>query len=280
MHRLFIVNPNASMGKALSKIESMRLYEHGRVVLTRYPGHAEEIAKEGGYDEIIAVGGDGTAHEVLNGVLKSGQDPVFSAIPGGTGNDFLRNFSLSSRRNRELMKIDVGYIEELDEYFLNTADIGFSSQVVRYTVAKPFRKLTYVASIFANLIKMRPEWMDFSVGNMDFSGYFFQVDICNGRYYGGGMKISPHSCMKDGLFNIIMSRPIDRTEVVYGIIQIYHGRHLKMPYAKELTSREIKVYSRNWINADGEIVGETPATFRNLKRRLKLRIFQRDENIE
>ena len=273
MYRLFIVNPNASMGRALSKIQSMQLYEHGRVVITRYPGHAEEIAREGGYDEIVAVGGDGTAHEVINGIMKSGEDIVFSAIPGGTGNDFLRNFSTVVKRNREVMRIDVGYIPEIDEYFINTADLGFASKVVRHTVAKPFRRFTYVMSILANLITLHPEWMEFSINGREYSGHFFQLDICNGKYYGGGMKISPFSSINDGRFEILFTAPMDRLEVVSAIHRIYQGRHVEMENVVMKRAKRIEVFSRNWINADGEIVGETPATFMAIRKGLRVRVF-------
>ena len=273
MHRLFIVNPNASGGRALSKIQSMKLYEHGRVLITKYPGHAEELAREGGYDEIVSVGGDGTAHEVLNGIMKSGQDIIFSAIPGGTGNDFLRNFGPVIEENGEVTRVDVGYIPELDEYFLNTSDMGFATRVVRQTVAKPFRRLTYVLSVLSNLIKFHPEWMEFSIKGKDYSGYFFQLDICNGRFYGGGMKISPFSELHDGKLDILFSPPLKRREVISLLPKIYEGRHINDKRVKYMRAKKIVVYSKNWINADGEIVGESPATFMALRKRLKLRIF-------
>jgi diacylglycerol kinase family enzyme len=171
---LIIVNPAAGGGRGRRLLPVVRELARARdasveVVCTERPGHAVRLAQqatESGCGPIIAVGGDGTLHEVANGILHSGRRVPLVAVPAGTGNDFVRSLKLPRQARDALalawdgapQAIDVGACG--DRFFLNAAGVGFDARVARAASSMPralrWGTLPYVAAVLRELVQRRP----------------------------------------------------------------------------------------------------------------------------
>ena len=235
--------------------------------MTKQRKHAVELASHGGYDEIVAVGGDGTVHEVVNGIMISGSDPLLTVVPAGTGNDFSRNIGTGAR------KIDIGKIELDDrtEWFVNTMGFGFASAVVSETYGKKTGKTAYLLSAIKNLVKYGSEYARLDIDGKYIEEDLFQIDICNGMFYGNGMKVSPESKIDDGFLDIVLTKRIPTMKAFSTIPMIYKGTHIKNGISKSTKAKEIEIVSEHLLHADGEIVGESPAVVSIVPRAISAR---------
>lgn len=263
-----IINPIAGgrKGKTLTEKVLERLkswgisFEHE---FSRYIGHATEIARQSvkRFDAVVAVGGDGTVNEVLNGIF--GHNIPLGILPVGRGNDFFKTISPSRlidviiKPFIEIPKIemvDVGRIN--DRYFMNVAGVGFDALVA--TIAEPIRFLgpiAYLGSALIGIMKNRGINLKLNIDGEKIDLNALLVAIANGKYFGGGMKIAPDASPWDGKFDVCLAEKVSNLEILKTLPKVYSGRHTYHPKIKMLKAEYVEISSNEKIPAemDGEI---------------------------
>jgi diacylglycerol kinase (ATP) len=297
-----IINPVASGGKVGTRWPELRqsLVKLGLQFdfeLTSHRGHAIDIARKAvgdGFRDIICYGGDGTVNEVVNGLVVDGQVPsevVLSIIPGGTGADFVRIMGISRDPTKALeaaigqriRAVDVGAISCIRDgspivrYFVNVAGLGFdgeSSVRVNRMSKRINGTLPYLASLVLTLASYTNKDVELTFDGQRKSGRFNSVIICNGQYFGGGMWIGPQAAADDGIFDVVILGDVSRLEFLLNVPRVYRGTHLTHPKVESFQAREVRVEAaqRMFVQAEGELVGEAPATFGIMPGALRLRV--------
>ena len=295
-----IVNPASSNGKTGQRwagIEERLRIEGAQfeVEFTREPGHATVLACDAmaaGYRTIVSVGGDGTLNEVINGLVVDGRsDPAvkLGLVPGGTGSDFGRGIGLPRdplEAALHLLKaeprwFDVGQITcKLGEgtntrYFINVAGLGFDGEVcdrVNRSSKALGGTIPYLSSLLVTLFTYRNKRVRWTLDGQERDEVLNSVIVANARYFGGGMHISPNSRMDDGLFHVVTLGDWGKAEFLVAVPRVYNGTHLSHPKVKEYMGREVTVGAdgRMFLQAEGDLFGEAPATFRILPRALQV----------
>lgn len=288
-----IINPNADLGNAWRQATDLRAIaeEHGGAdwAGTVYPTHATELAKQAaldGYEMVIAVGGDGTAHEVINGLMAVPADkrPKFGIVPLGSGNDFAHNLGIPSGPRDALKaaitgttrKIDLALLEDehgRKEYWDNTMNIGFGGSVNIYSHNLPLVRgfLMYFAATVLTIIR-RYDVMKVKVKT---DGGAWEEDIimfgvCNGEREGGGFITAPGAKFDDGLINYTQVRKVSRLTMFRLIPEFLKGTQGKFGDVKMGTAKTIEIESPQSFTI--HIDGETFSGFNSNVHRLKISV--------
>ncbi len=297
-----IVNPAASGGKVGKRWPDLRdaLAAAGlrfRAELTQRPGHATQIARRAlneGFRYIITVGGDGTVNEVVNGLVVDKRvhpDVVLSIIPAGTGSDFVRVFhvprdpaqAFQATLGAGCRAVDIGEIrcirddKPIRRYFVNVAGLGFDGETSA-RVNRMSKRITgtipYLTALVLTLVSYRNKDVEVTLDGQQVRGRLNSVIICNGQYFGGGMWVGPQAQADDGIFDIVLLKDLNKVEFLLNVPRVYRGTHLTHPKVETYQAKEVHVEARQrmFIQAEGELIGEAPATFRILPGALNLRV--------
>ena len=297
---LVIGNPRAGRGavrrrwdELLARLEGAGLAPVGE--FTRAPGHATELARRAraeGRSLVVAVGGDGTVHEVVNGLLAEGDEgpvPVLGVVPGGSGCDYARTFSLSHGLDGAVacltststpQSVDVGEVHcqgpegPHRRLFVNVAEVGIGA-VVAHRAARLPRSLgagRYVASFALTLAGHRQVDAGVEAGNERYEGPLTNLVVAIGQYYGGGMRIAPAADPGDGDFEVQVQFG-SKLDYALAMPRVFRGTHLPHPRVIEWRAAKVHIDSHPAarLEADGEILGTTPATFRLMPGALRLK---------
>lgn len=270
-----IINPTANHGEA-SKFTGLasRFFEDklsAEIVLTKRPGHASEIAtKLQGFDLVVAVGGDGTAFEVANGLAKSGnRETALAIVPTGSGNDLRRALGISSNINRALEQvvegktsyIDLGYVN--GTYYTNSLGVGFDARVahlanhIKDEVKRSGISL-YLTALFRILFKdyyCHPVRIRIDDGDW-FDREIVLVAANNGLCYGGGFMITPRARNDDGLLEVCVVDRLTKWQVIPRLPFVILGRHTWMKPIRFYQTKKVVIESDNELAAhlDGELM--------------------------
>jgi YegS/Rv2252/BmrU family lipid kinase len=295
-----IVNPAAGAGKTgklwpriMNSFQKQGLrFEH---TLTEAPGHAIELAKAAakkGYDMLISVGGDGTIHEIVNGLYASGniKDNLLGIVSTGTGSDYIRttgtprNFEDACRRLLEPEKrtVDLGMVEYRknggteQRLFVNFAGMGIDSEIVR-RMTQQYKKLgslpSYLMGMLTSLVAYHNRKISISIDGKTEERRILTVIINNGKFGGGGMLTSPAADLEDGLLDVMIAGDLNKPEFLWSLPRLYKGTHVTHPKVTIKRAKEIEVKSlgeKLYLQADGELLGEAPARFRILPAALNI----------
>ena len=286
---VLIANPKAGRGRvdrALPRIENVLTNNNlsYRIVRTTHPGHATEAAWQAlrnGERYLVAVGGDGTVHEVVNGMIENGKplapDAVLGVVPAGSGCDFVRSFGLPAEAEQaarhlagdQVRPIDVGTVICTDgetRCFVNIAQVGLGATVVARAAGLKAGRLLggarYAAAFWLALPRFRPAAVKLDADSHCHAWRAFNVVVANCRFYGGGMHISPNSDPGDGLLDIlVMTGPKSDSFTI--VPKVYKGAHLPHRNIAELRAARLSVAAEPCfpVEADGELLGTTPASF-------------------
>jgi YegS/Rv2252/BmrU family lipid kinase len=277
-----IFNPVANLGNAWTVASSLKSIaaetRNTDWAGTEYPSHASELAMQAaqeGCDQVIALGGDGTVHEVINGLMKipADQRPALSIVPIGSGNDF--SYSLGIPENPETAmrqalngkprKVDIGYLrlldgKEFETFFSNAIGIGFDATVVIRQ-----RQTRYLHG-FLGYLKAVMQTIIFNNAGFDLTGSIDEKPInesllmfviCNGKREGGGFHVAPNAEPDDGHLDIIGLRKMGRLRMLFDALpKFLNGKHLLAPYtlSEKGVSLDIKSSAPLVMHADGEII--------------------------
>lgn len=279
---LFIINPIAGNGRAkriflrIQKNESYKKLQTDHVY-TKYKGHAEIIAKNLKVTTvklIIVIGGDGTIHEVLNG-LQEKQIPI-SFIPGGSGNDFARGALIPTDPNEVINNIFMekenasywlGMYQDKgkeDRLFANCIGFGFDAVVANRANQSTFKKwfnyfrlgkLIYLFALIWSLFTYRPSKVTIKID--DITKTFekcFLLTINNHAYFGGGMKINPNAHNNENNLSILVVDSISKWKVITLFATVFTGKHLHFKEVKTFQGKNMQVCTERLIpyQVDGE----------------------------
>lgn len=290
----FVVNGLASRRGAASGVEGLRA-EVERVFpgspwrVTARPGDAAVLAREAvasGADLVVAVGGDGTINEVVNGLLTAaGAPPPLGILPAGSGSDFVRTLGIGHHpgaavavlaRGR-MRRIDVGEIEcdPLDaasgpartrRYFLNIAGCGASGRVVeRFNRWRVPGVIGYAVAAALTAFDYRWPLVRISLDERaDRAVNLNLIFVCNGEYCGGGMHVGKGARLDDGLLHVVEAGGVSRVRAMLQWPSLYRGtlygvRGVRVDAARSVT---ITGESHVLVDCDGELAGRLPATYR------------------
>jgi len=225
------------------------------------------LVKTSECDGVIAVGGDGLLHLVLQKVVPA-QVPL-ALIPAGTGNDFVRTLGwsldsfdehLSFVTSTKPTPIDLGLVD--GEWFGAILSTGFDSVVNEKanTLNWPKGPMKYNAAIAMELPRFKPRHYEISLDDQSISTEAMLIAVSNGRSYGGGMLVCPDANISDGLFDVMILRPVSKIEFLKVFPRVFAGTHLSHPAVEILRSRTVRIESNAVAYADGERIGQLPVT--------------------
>jgi diacylglycerol kinase (ATP) len=298
---VLIANPrsgNGQVGRELPEVERQlqaRTFRY-RIVTTEAPGDATRLAREAlDRDErfVVAVGGDGTVHEVVNGMLEGdrpvAEDAVLGVVAAGSGSDFVRTFGLPGDAVRSVKHLEGTNLYALDvikaeyadgdrtviRYVPNIAEVGLGGAVVARATRLPRRmgRSRYFFAFWLTVRGYRPCDITVRADRKEFSGRANNVVVANCQFYRGGMKISPRSYPGDGLLDVQVSTG-PKSEAFTLLPKVYRGEHVPHPHIKELRGKVIAVEAERPlpVEGDGEVLGTTPVTFTVLPQVVRLKI--------
>lgn len=286
-----ILNPVADRGRAadVGKALQVVLRERAEVeshngkhydldwVLTEHTGHATQLARkaaEEGFDIVVAVGGDGTVNEVVNGLLQvdSKRRPKLGAIPIGSGNDFTHNVGIPDKAaeaihglfSEKTRKVDAGTIKDhtnnREMFWDNTIGIGFGGAVNSAAKQWPglYGFVMYLVAVIQTIV-FKPPALEASIqydDNPPVQRSIAMLSICNGPREGGGFPVAPNAVMDDGLISWVIMRKMGRLPMFYFVPVVMSAGHLAYKsYFSEGTAKHIRVQTDKEmvIHVDGEL---------------------------
>jgi YegS/Rv2252/BmrU family lipid kinase len=284
-----ILNPMADMRNAWSVANDLRpmINEYGNADWsgTVYPTHATELAKqagEQGYEMVIAIGGDGTVHEVVNGLMQlpEGKRPILGVVPVGSGNDFAHAIGVPMQSDRALAHalngapsaVDVGVMTDEHgrrEYFDNTLGIGFDAVVTIRSHKLPILRgfLMYLTAVIQTIILNHdPARMEIEADGVRSEQRNLMLVMCNGPREGGGFLVAPAARPDDGILHYAMIEKCSRLTMFRIVPEVMKGTHGTF---KEVTLGSCKRMSVSadrplYIHADGEIYSSFGSNLREL----------------
>ncbi|WP_164668318.1 diacylglycerol/lipid kinase family protein [Virgibacillus doumboii] len=283
---IFIVNPASGKGGAVNAYTKITksnnfIQVESRCFLTEYPGHAEEIANQletdfsGQISCVIVIGGDGTLHEVING-LSENKYPV-SFIPAGSGNDFAKGCDIKGSPTEIFQRIITGRHQQsywLGSYqrdnnnkrdFVNSIGFGFDGEIVKYlneSKESKFRsifvrgKVRYVIALIIVLFRFKPMNVEVNIdGNRRMLTDCWMITAANHPFYGGGMKIIPSAKIQDGTFPVLIINKISKWKVLGLFITVFTGKHIRFKEVELLEATKLEIRSDNTISfqVDGQL---------------------------
>jgi diacylglycerol kinase (ATP) len=301
----FIINPKARNGYCLKIWEKVKRKLTEQKIpfqshFTEYQGHAKSLANliaAGTNEEIvvIAVGGDGTMHEVVNGTVQY-NNVTLGFVPGGSGNDFSRGFFIPTdpvdalEVILQLMKkdarlIDVGKVtmkDQSEHFFINNMGAGFDALISHEVNQSRMKailnklslgRLVYVYFLLVKLFTYKCSTIHLSIDEKEhvYEKTWF-VTVSNQPYYGGGMKIAPEAVPDDGILDITVVHRLSRFKLLLVFISVFWGKHVLFKEVKSYRGKKISVHSSSalYVHADGETIGFTPLNIQIETKRTKV----------
>ena len=288
-----IVNPQAGLGKGSKDWPVISaLFEKKGIPIefefTKEKLHAKELAIlaiESGFRKLIAVGGDGTLNEIVNGIMEqqfcSSTEVILGMIPIGSGNDWRRMYDIPDdyegavdviRRGNYFIQ-DTGKVTFLKNgkknhrYFANIAGIGFDAVVVNKTNRQKERnqggRFLYLYNIFTSLFTSDYSNAEILIDEEKINSSVFSMNVGICKYSGGGMMQVPEAIPDDGFFDITLIRKIGKFDVIKNVKNLYDGSFVKHPKVSTFRAKHILVDSDPavFVEVDGESLGTTPLDF-------------------
>ena len=282
---VFILNPQAGFKKTAQMKELIQktFGKLAEIRLTERAGHATEIAKEYVNSIIYAVGGDGTANEVMCGTV--GSSNTLCVIPQGSGNDFVRSLYTKITKKHDpktILKcvkdfckrnIDCGKANE--SFFMNIASVGFDAEVVRNSEKfkdKPgLRKISYILSMLYTIFSFHGVDLEGEIDGVPFKQKSLLFCIANGKYYGGGIKIAPEAVIDDGKLDAYLIESVPAWLFLSILPLLAMGKHTKLKFVKHVRAEKIVIRGKDLtLNLDGELSPAPEARFEVLPRGLSV----------
>ncbi|UCD62166.1 MAG: diacylglycerol kinase family lipid kinase [Flavobacteriaceae bacterium] len=287
MNIVFVINnKNNRLAKVLPRLRNCcgeRNLGNVQFIITQRKKHAIELARhatEKGCDYMVAVGGDGTLNEVINGVLQSNiptnEYPTIGLLPFGSANDFARTAGISnsieeliaSIQSNTSKNIDLGriIIQQTREtrYFINIAGVGLGAEVAQNleqssSVLGP--GFNYFKHIIKGFLSYAKKEVSCTSSTWQWKGKLLQMTVANGRYFGNAICIAPDARITDGLFQVSIFGDLSIWDYLKNYGNLIKGVKINLPQVCYHSAREVLIQSNDScsIEADGEYVGLAPA---------------------
>ncbi|MGH2418032.1 MAG: diacylglycerol/lipid kinase family protein [Candidatus Limnocylindria bacterium] len=278
---LVIVNPAAGGGTPARAMpwlrERLGTRPEARIEVTARPGDAEALAADAdrvGHDRVIAIGGDGTVQEVVNGLLAASAPAELGIVPLGSGNDLARSLGLPAELasawrvaiGSETRAIDVARARNGDgteRWFASAGGIGFDAQVAAAMIARggwQAGRAGYLFTTLAELRRFSNRRVRLTIDGISSEHDVLLVAIANGAYYGGGMRIAPDARPDDGFLDVCVVGDISRITAIRQLPNLYRGTHVRHAQVSMHRGRSIEVDGdgATRVHLDGEPFGSLP----------------------
>lgn len=313
-----IVNPRSGSGKSMSswqkaEIRLRQLHVHYTSAKSESQGHAITLTMEAaskGYRRFVAVGGDGTVHEVLNGIMHFVEDPknnvplsefTLAVLPVGSGNDWISAHGIPHDPDEVIDIIAAGTTSRQDvvravqysttetgelipsrtDYMLNIGGIGFDGRVCEVVNARKAMGRSNKMIYFRALINVLRNFYSFKTkviadGKVIFDGDCYSMAFGIGPYSGGGMRQVPDAVVDDGLLDVLVIPKMRISYLIPRLPLLYTGTLTRVPELVFCKAKEVKVLSSDGyedvepIEIDGEVVGRFPVCFEVLPHQIKV----------
>jgi YegS/Rv2252/BmrU family lipid kinase len=297
----FVVNPasaNGSTGRRWPEMARRAAAAglHGETFVSEAPGDVAaktQLAVSNGARLVVAVGGDGTISEAVNGFLRAGtEDAELAILPRGTGADYVRTFRIPRRLddaiavalNGATRRVDVGVArytgpdgQPAASYFANFAGAGISGAIARRANESSKAlggRASFIIATVVVFLGWRSAEIAIDVDGERREGRMFEVLATNGEYAAGGMWVTPGAAPDDGRLDVLLIGDVTKADFVATFPKIYRGTHLSHPKIERLRGRVVRVETEMPlpIALDGEQPGTTPAIFELVPQALRLRV--------
>jgi len=300
---LLIVNPRSAggaTGRHWQEVESLlrqKLDLSFDVAFTQHAGHATLLAREaaGRYPCVVAMGGDGTINEVVNGLVDDNgplrPDLRLGIIPRGTGADFIRTLGIPRDLEGAAARVARGQVREVDvakvhfrdfggrdtaRFFINEAEIGMGAatcQAVNRSSKRLGPRLTYLWSILVTMFRYRDQWVTLTLdGGEPWRLLLNNAWVANGQYSGSGIHMAPRARLDDGLLDLVAIAHMGLVDKIVRLRKLRSGEFVDQPGVTYATARRIEARSEATvlIEIEGEPIGMLPATFEMTGSRLNV----------
>jgi len=292
LHAHVILNPAAGRGAAgrAESVVARAFRAQGwavDVARTDGPGHGQELAAAAvrqGAKHVVAVGGDGTVHEVANGLLRTAAAAALGVVPIGSGNDFAKLVGvygydparavarLVTARSR---RFDAGRV--CDEWFVNSVGFGFGPAVVKARNAMRQLRgfLSYLVPIVKTFFTFEPAVFEVAAPGFRERGYMMMVEVCNGTTAGGSYRFAPDADPADGKMDVCLIRRVSLPRFLIAIPRVMRGTHLTMREVALIKTATLVIRSPQGplvLHMDGELrePGVNACTVKLERRRLNV----------
>lgn len=299
-----IVNPAAGNGSAKKRWALYAdkvlaaLPQGSTVAFTHHRGHGIELAQHAiaeGFRRIIAVGGDGTHHEITNGILSQSVCPsasvTYALLPVGTGNDWMRTYRIPRKLDAWIDMIQQGHMRFQDvakvsyhhnghqqyRYGVNVIGLAYDAFIAHYSDRYKkwvFNGLVYMLMILRCLFVYKLVKLRVTFDGKSEEDYFYTINAGLCKYSGGGMSLVPHAVPDDGLIALTLARRLTKLGVIFNTYRFYNdtiGQHPKIDtYQARHITVEAAAASPTYVEADGEFLGETPVEISIVEGALKV----------
>ncbi len=274
----FIVNPKSGNGNVAKTIPLIRQHFDEEdipfeIYLTKKANDATAVAREmsAKFPVLVAVGGDGTINEVVNGM---GSSSILGVLPMGSGNDFSKMLQLPRGvkdilqviASQKIKLIDLGHItainsrsEKIEKYFANSVGIGLDAKVAYEASKLPMLRglAKYIVSAMKSIFSYSPSTAHVSFGLRESHGKHLLIAVGNGKSAGGGFYLTPDAILDDGLLDICLAKDISSLEALKifpFVLKGKHGRFAKIEFGRT-TSLSVKGEDDLPVHVDGEVIG-------------------------
>lgn len=304
MERWYVIcNPASGRG---SRHSNRSRLEHGlraagiahEIAMSEYPGHACVLARaacDNGWRRIAIAGGDGTAHEVVNGILGSGiadlAPMMLGVLPLGTGNDWARTLGVPANVDNACRILgagqavfhDVGEValridaQPATRHFINVAGAGFDAHVVRLVQTCDARRWRYFTGMLRSAHTFQAPELTISAAGFRHEGPTLVAFLNIGGYLGGGMHVAPQARFDDGLFELTVVRDMSVARLLANLPRLALGTLAGSDLVSVARAACVSIEGDTLIEADGELLGCTPASFRTIARALQVMVPRPDK---
>ena len=246
-----------------------------------------------GFVNFIAIGGDGTVHEVVNGIMKQAARPTeemtLAVIPVGTGNDWAKHHGIvydmdnlcSSIKSGIIKKQDVGIAsfsrngEHLTEYFNNVAGMAYDAFVVEELEKRKSKpnKFIYIFSVLSMLFRYKLQIARVKFPGKEIQKKFYTINVGICKYSGGGMSLVPHAIHDDGFLAVTLAGQLNKFEVLLNTYRFYNESLIRHPKIESFQVKNMQVTSLDedpiYLELDGETAGHNPVEFSIIEKALR-----------
>jgi len=281
MKKMFmIVNPHGGLKKGMGILEKVKpIFQDTQIELTiletEYAGHCRDYAKEvdyTGYSGMCAIGGDGTMHEVINGMLKRNDERLLpiGLVTGGTGNSFMHDLDcldpeIAAKRivTERKRSIDIAKVDANGEIIYGFNIVGWGMPTDINELAEKMRWLggqRYNVASIIEVLKYKQRLAKLIIHGNTVVGDFGFILGCNTIHTGKGMKMAPLAQLDDGLIDLIIARKAGRLKLLSVFPKLFGGTHVGDPVVDYRQVKEFSIIPQedNILNIDGEMIGNTP----------------------
>ena len=253
------------------------------VVHTQQPGHGETLARQAlcdGRRHIVAVGGDGSVNEIVQGIMTAGpadtREVTLAVAPQGTGNDWARSLGITRDPSRiadvvaagRTMLHDVGFIDfpeagGMRRWFINVAGAGYDAYVSERVPRPVPSAFTYLRVALNGLATYRSPEFRITAGDETIAGRLLLAFVANARFCGNRMHVAPTALLDDGELDVLAVQELSLLQVLPKLVKLYRGQILGDRAVRHLRSATVRIETDPAVavQADGQIVGRTPAEF-------------------